>query len=282
MEAMIYIGFSLDWFLFTFALLRMPQWIFYLGLGVLTSAIFRYITTDDLFYEEFQNLNTRNNKLKYILSKNIFILFFIAVFVLLGLSVLLFFAYQIFFINKFTELKINFYLKLIVTLVLIGIGFFAGYIILIMSIFAIKDNVGFSYNGEKYYILKDARSRLESYLFMEQKLSSNDNNNENNLKYEHSNEQEILNNFSLEDVEKIPNSNFGLIEVARAGARSRWFFVEIKDAKLSFISEVPDTSPDISGEIDKEGVISPSNKDINGNEHFYKSEDSGKTFILIE
>lgn len=36
-----------------------------------------------MFYEEYQNLNTRNNKLKYILSKNIFIFFFLAVFVLI-------------------------------------------------------------------------------------------------------------------------------------------------------------------------------------------------------
>lgn len=56
----------------------MPQWIFCLGLGVLTSAIFRYITTDDLFYNDFQNLKARNNKLKYILSKNIFTLFLVA------------------------------------------------------------------------------------------------------------------------------------------------------------------------------------------------------------
>lgn len=70
-------------FLFTFALIRMPQWIFCLGLGVLTSSVFRYITRDDLFYEEYQNLNTKNNKLKYILSKNIFIFFFLAVFVLI-------------------------------------------------------------------------------------------------------------------------------------------------------------------------------------------------------
>lgn len=61
----------------------MPQWIFCLGLGVLTSSVFRYITRDDLFYEEYQNLNTKNNKLKYILSKNIFIFFFLAAFVLI-------------------------------------------------------------------------------------------------------------------------------------------------------------------------------------------------------
>ncbi len=70
-------------FLFTFALIRMPQWIFCLGLGVLTSAIFRYITRDEMFYEKYQNLNTRNNKLKYILSKNIFTFFFLASFVLI-------------------------------------------------------------------------------------------------------------------------------------------------------------------------------------------------------
>lgn len=70
-------------FLFTFALIRMPQWIFCLGLGVLTSSVFRYITRDDLFYEEYQNLNTKNNKLKYILSKNIFIFFFLAAFALI-------------------------------------------------------------------------------------------------------------------------------------------------------------------------------------------------------
>ncbi len=70
-------------FLFTFALIQMPQWIFCLGLGGLTSSIFRYITKDDLFYEEFLNLNTRSKKLNYILSKNIFTLFFLAAFVLL-------------------------------------------------------------------------------------------------------------------------------------------------------------------------------------------------------
>lgn len=75
--------------------------------------------------------------------------------ILLGLAVLLFFTYQIFFISKFTGLCINFYPKLIVTLILIGIGFFAGYIILIISIFAFKDNVSFSYDGESYYILNE-------------------------------------------------------------------------------------------------------------------------------
>lgn len=241
--------------------------------------------------------------------------------ILLGLAVLLFFAYQIFFINKFTELGINYYLKLIVTLVLIGIGLFAGYIILIMSIFAIKDNVGFSYDGESYYILnegwidedfviykknfitmdkmnfdlsektfkdfekitnEDAKARLNSYFYKDQNLKPYQSPNESGYENKNPDEQEILNDFSLEDVEQIPNSNFGLIEVDRAGARSRWFFVEINGGELSFISEIPDTSPVISGEKDKESVIFLHTKDINGNDHVYKSYDSGKTFKPTE
>lgn len=241
--------------------------------------------------------------------------------ILLGLAVLLFFAYQIFFISKFTGLGINFYLKLIVTLILIGIGFFAGYIILIISIFAFKDNVGFSYDGESYYILnegwidenfviykkyfitmdkmtfedsektfkdlekitnKDANARLKFFLYRNNKRISNNKTNENNLEYENLNEQEILNEFSIEDVKEIPNSNFGLIEIDRAGARSRWIFVEIKDEKINYISEIPDTSPNISGLVEDNGAILLVCKDIHGNEVTYKSNDSGKTFVPIK
>ena len=104
--------------------------------------------------------------------------------------------------------------------------------------------------------------RLKSYLFREKERISNqntnkgnleyDNTNETNSEYENTNKQEILNEFSVEDVEKIPNSNFGLVEVDRAGARSRRFFIEINKDRLTFLSEVLDTSPDISGEINKE------------------------------
>lgn len=241
--------------------------------------------------------------------------------ILLELVILLFVAYQIFFISKFTGLSANFYLKLIVTLILIGIGFFAGYIILIISIFAFKDNVGFSYDGESYYILnegwidenfviykknfitmdkmtfedsektfkdlekitnKHANARLKFFLYRNNKRISNNNTNENNLEYENPNEQEILNEFSIEDVKKIPNSNFGLIEVDRAGARSRWIFVEIKDEKINYISEIPDTSPDISGLVEDNGAILLICKDIHGNEVTYKSNDSGKTFVPVK
>lgn len=126
---------------------------------------------------------------------------------------------------------------------------------------------------------KDANARLKIFLYRNNKRISNNNTNENNLEYENPNEQEILNEFSIEDVKKIPNSNFGLIEVDRAGARSRWFFVEIKDNILSFISEIPDTSPDISVLVDEDGSIKLICKDINGNIKKYKSIDSGKTFV---
>lgn len=241
--------------------------------------------------------------------------------ILLGVSVLLFFAYQIFFINSFTEIRANFYLKLVVTLILIGIGLFAGYIILIVSIFSIKDGEGFSYDGDHYYIVnegwidenfviykknfitmdkmafeesektfkdlekitnEDAKDRLNSYFYKDQDLKPYEISEESDLENKNPNEQEIVNEFSLEDVKKISNSNFGLVEVDRAGARSRWFFVEIKDAKLNFISEVTDTSPDISGEMNKEDVIILHTRDINGNEHFYESDDYGMTFKIVE
>lgn len=129
---------------------------------------------------------------------------------------------------------------------------------------------------------KDANVRLKIFLYRNNKRISNNNTSENNLKYENPNEQEILNKFSIEDVKKIPNSNFGLIEIDRAGARSRWIFVEIKDEKINYISEIPDTSPDISGLVEDNGAILLVCKDIHGNEVTYKSNDSGKTFVPIK
>ena len=68
--------------LFVSAFLSMPYWIFCLGLGVLTSAIFRYITIDALFYDDFKNLDNRKDRLNYILSKNIFTILFLVAFAL--------------------------------------------------------------------------------------------------------------------------------------------------------------------------------------------------------
>ena len=129
---------------------------------------------------------------------------------------------------------------------------------------------------------EEAKAPLKSYFFRDSEVKPYQSLNESNLKNENPSEQEILKQFSLEDLKKIPNSNFGLVEVDRARTRSRRFFVEIKDAKLSFISEIPDTSPDINGEMNKEDVIILHTKDINGNEHFYESDDYGMTFRIVE
>lgn len=240
--------------------------------------------------------------------------------IFLGLAELSFFAFQIYFILKFTDLNINFYLKLLSTLLMIGLGFLAGYLVLIMSIFAFKDNVPFTYDGEKYYILnegwldenfviyrkdfitmdkmtfeeseqtfkkldqitnEDTRASLKFYLNKDKETD------DVKIPAEYENQKEIqsqtqrLNDFSPEDVKEIPNTNFGLLEVDRAGARSRRFFVEIKDGDLKFISVIPDTSPDISGSIKKDGSILLICKDINGNEEQYKSTNFGKTFQPI-
>ena len=77
----------------------MPYWIFCLGIGVLTSAIFRYITTDALFYDDFKNLYNRKDRLNYIFSKNIFTLFFLAGFILI-LYILSFLATKLGFVNE--------------------------------------------------------------------------------------------------------------------------------------------------------------------------------------
>lgn len=240
---------------------------------------------------------------------------------LLILSELGFFAYQIIFIYKFTNIKINFYVKMFISLVLIGIMFLSAYFILIMSIFAFKDNETFTYQGEKYYIINEGwldddyeiyrkkiitmdklnfedtkkifkdisdisndqvKDKLEIYFDKDKQIIKSqkpiaDEKSESDLSA-----KEILKDFTLEDVNLIGNSPYGLVEVDRAGARSRWFFVEVTGNKLNFISEIPDTSPDISGDISENGPILLKCKDINGNINFYKSEDLGKTFKLTD
>lgn len=240
--------------------------------------------------------------------------------IFLGLGILSFFAFQIYFILKFTDLNINFYLKLLSTLLMIGIGFLAGYVVLIMSIFAFKDYIPFTYEGEKYYILnegwvdfeyvvyrkdfitmdkmtfedsektfknldqitnEDTRRSLKFYLNKDKETNDVKIPAENEIEKEIQSQTQRLNDFSPEDIKEIPNSSYGLLEVDRAGARSRRFFVDIKDGKIKFISEIPDTSPDISGSVKEDGSILLICKDINGNEKQYKSSDFGKNFEPI-
>lgn len=89
---------------------------------------------------------------------------------------------------------------------------------------------------------------------------------------------EFLKNFTAEDAIKIENSDYGLLEIDHAGARSRWFFVKIKGDEMTFISELEETSPGVSGRVDDKGNIYLKFTDVNKNETHYISRDGGRTF----
>lgn len=89
---------------------------------------------------------------------------------------------------------------------------------------------------------------------------------------------EFLKNFTVKDAIKIENSDYGLLEVDRAGARSRWFFVKIRGDDMKFISELEETSPGVSGRVDENGIIYLKFTDINKNETSHLSKNGGKTF----
>lgn len=121
--------------------------------------------------------------------------------------------------------------------------------------------------------------------FIEENHAAKENLKENHQiedKHEEKNKEEdkneFLKNFKLEDAIKIENSDYGLLEVDHAGARSRWFFVKIKGDKMNFISELEETSPGVSGSLDDKGNIYLKFTDINKNETNYISRDGGKTF----
>lgn len=94
--------------------------------------------------------------------------------------------------------------------------------------------------------------------------------------------KEFLKNFKLEDAIKIENSDYGLLEVDQAGARSRWFFVKIRGDNMTFISELKDTSPEVAGRMDEDGTIHLEFNDINNNKTTYISKDGGRTFEKIK
>lgn len=106
------------------------------------------------------------------------------------------------------------------------------------------------------------------------------------VKHEEKNKEEdkkeFLKNFKLEDAIKIENSDYGLLEVDQAGARSRWFFVKIRGDNMTFISELKDTSPEVAGRMDEDGTIHLEFNDINNNKTTYISKDGGRTFEKIK
>jgi len=107
-------------------------------------------------------------------------------------------------------------------------------------------------------------------------------NKNQDLKEVKDNKEELLKNFEASDAIKIENSDYGLLEVDRAGARSRWFLVKISGDKMKFISELEETSPKVSGRMDKDGVIHLEFNDINNNKTTYISKDGGRIFEKIK
>ncbi len=107
-------------------------------------------------------------------------------------------------------------------------------------------------------------------------------NKNQDLKEVKDNKEEVLKNFEASDAIKIENSDYGLLEVDRAGARSRWFLVKISGDKMEFLSELEETSPKVSGRMDKDGVIHLEFNDINNNKTTYISKDGGRTFEKIK
>ena len=99
---------------------------------------------------------------------------------------------------------------------------------------------------------------------------------------EEENKDEILKKFEVSDAMSIENSDLGLLEVDRAGARSRWFLVKISGDKMEFISELEETSPKVVGSMDDEGLIHLDFEDINNNKSNYISRNNGKTFEKIK
>lgn len=250
--------------------------------------------------------------------------------VMLGLSFLVFFGLQIFFINRILNFKFNKYLKVLVVLILIGLCFISMAYLFLVFAFSGKENRKLTYGDENFYILNVGwldqiyEVYRENFITMDELSEDEIKNTFADLKKienqeireileilireresfdepsedevaktgledldekesfdEKENKDEILKNFKAEDAIKIENSDFGLLEVDRAGARSRWFFVKISGDKMKFISELEETSPKVKGNMDEDGVIHLEFNDINNNKANYISKNGGKTFEKI-
>lgn len=111
----------------------------------------------------------------------------------------------------------------------------------------------------------------------EKNHTEEDNNTKDSIQSQPS-QQEILDNLSIGNAYHLPNSNYGLIEVDHAMARSLWYFIKFEDDKMIFISEAPDSSPKVEGKVDTKGIIYLAFTDINNNITKYISSDHGRTW----
>lgn len=234
--------------------------------------------------------------------------------ILIGMGFLFFIGLQIFFLYNFTKFNIDKYWKIFLGIGILILGFIFAFYIFLASIFSGKENRSLVYDGEKYYILnvgwmdpiyevyeknfitmdkldeeklgrvfsdlskihdEDQREILKFLIYGRENFTKEENHEEKNKEED---KNELLKNFTVEDAIKIENSDYGLLEVDHAGARSRWFFVKILGDEMQFISELEETSPGVSGKVDKKGNIYLKFTDVNKNETNYISRDGGKTF----
>lgn len=239
--------------------------------------------------------------------------------IILGLNFLLFLGLQIFSICKILNFDFNKYFKIFIGIVLTGILLLSIFYLFLASVFSGKEDRNLIYDGDKYYVLnvgwmdpiyevyrknlitmdrlsedeikntfddlnkiedQDTREILKFLIGRNEDKDKNLSEKKEIKKTE--NKDEILKNFKVEDVINLENSNYGLLEVDRAGARSRWFFVKISGDKIKFISELEETSPKVAGRMDEDGVIHLDFEDINNNKNKYISKDKGKTFEKIK
>ncbi|GAA4057444.1 hypothetical protein [Amphibacillus indicireducens] len=92
----------------TIANIKMPNWIWLLALGfmILCSSMFRFITVDEEYYHNDQFKLTQNNIIDYVISKNLFVIFFVSLIIGLVLISSLLLQGDEFDINRFGQVII--------------------------------------------------------------------------------------------------------------------------------------------------------------------------------
>lgn len=93
--------------------------------------------------------------------------------------------------------------------------------------------------------------------------------------------QKLLDSIDKDTVVEIKGTDYCLVPADQAMARTRWLFAAREGDSLKYISEIPDTSPELSGSVDDKGVITLKGKDINENITESRSEDGGYTWEKI-
>lgn len=241
--------------------------------------------------------------------------------VLLFIAIVGFLLSQTYFIVSWIRSNYDILIKVMLSIFLIVVASISSFLLLVTGIFTYVDNNPFKYNDQTYYYVIEGWLSLhydvykKENIFIMKKLSYDEIENtftevnqitgndtkdiinsileqdiENKslpkieskqiISYEEA-QQNILNNFSIEDAIKVSNSNYAIIEVDRAMARSNWFFIEIINNEMFFVSNIPDNSPIINVSVDEVGIIFLECIDINNNINEYKSNDKGLSWVKI-